>query len=139
MICLGGWWYYFDMKLWLKRIGYGVGLWAVLYAAAIPLLSLNTADPIAFKATMAFLGSSIGAITAALYFLSVERDFLRESIQTAVVWMVVNWLLDYVALLPFTGETLSQYFMHIGIEYLGMFGVLVAIGYVLEKKIRTEA
>lgn len=123
------------MKIWLKRVGYGIGLWAVLYAASIPLLGLNASDPIAFKATMAFLGSLVGAVAAGLYFLSIERDFLRESIITALVWMVTNWALDYLALLPFTGETVPQYFMHIGIEYLGMFGVLVAIGYVLEKKV----
>lgn len=127
------------MKIWFKRIGYGVGLWAILYAAAIPLLGLQASDPIAFKAVMAFLGSFTGAMAAGIYFLSVERDFLRESIMTAFVWMTVNWLLDYVALLPFTGETFPQYFLHIGIEYLGMFGVLVAIGYVLERKARSAA
>lgn len=123
------------MKAWLRRVGYGAGLWAILYALSIPLLSLNASDPIAFKATMAFLGSFIGACAAGAYFLSVERDFLKESLITALVWMIVNWLLDYVALLPFTGESLPQYFMHIGIEYIGMFGMLIAIGYVLEKRI----
>lgn len=122
------------MKTWGRRLGYGVALWALLYVAAIPLLGLQTFDPIAFKAVMAFLGSFIGAVFAGLYFLPVSGNYVREGIVTALTWMISNWILDIVALLPFTHEPIPQYFMHIGIEYLGMFAMLVAIGYVLEKK-----
>lgn len=127
------------MKTWGIRIGLGIVLWAVLFAASIPLLGLNTSDPLAFKAIMACLGSLIGGIAAAVYFLSVHEHYLREAIITAITWMVVNWLLDYVALLPFTHETVPQYFMHIGVEYIGMFGSLVAIGYLLQRKLQPGA
>jgi hypothetical protein len=122
------------MKTWGRRFGYGIALWGILYVAAIPLLGLQTSDPIAFKAVMAGLGSIVGALASGLYMMSIERGYLRESIMTAITWMVSNWVLDVVALLPFTHESVPQYFMHIGVEYLGMFAVLVAIGYVLEKK-----
>jgi len=124
-----------DIKKMLRRIVFGAGLWAILYAAAIPLLPLAASDEMAFKAVMAMLGSLIGAGFSGYYFLSVEGDYLREAIYTAITWMVVNWLLDIVALLPFTHQTLPQYFMEIGIEYLGMPGVLIAIGYLLQKKV----
>ncbi|MBI5264774.1 MAG: hypothetical protein HY852_23510 [Bradyrhizobium sp.] len=109
-------------------------LWAILFVAAIPLLPLQATNLAAFKAVMAMLGSLVGGAFAGYYFLSIERDYLREAIVTAVTWIVVNWLLDVVALLPFTHQTLPQYFMEIGIEYLGMFGPVIAIGYLLEKK-----
>ena len=125
------------MGAWLKRIGYGVVVWALLFAAAIPLLPLQESDVAAFKAVMATLGVLTGAAFAVPYFRSVESNYLREAILTALTWMAVNWLLDVVALLPFTQQSFPQYFMQIGIEYLGMFGILVAIGYLLEKKTKT--
>src|SRR3989344_264773 len=115
------------MGAWLKRIGYGVVVWALLFAAAIPLLPLQESDVAAFKAVMATLGVLTGAAFAVPYFRSVESNYLREAILTALTWMAVNWLLDVVALLPFTQQSFPQYFMQIGIEYLGMFGILVAI------------
>ncbi|QQG38130.1 MAG: hypothetical protein HYS26_01075 [Candidatus Kaiserbacteria bacterium] len=122
------------MKVWVRRVVYAIVLWALLFVAAIPLLPLQTADLAAFKAVMAMLGSLAGAALASHYFLGVQSNYLREGIYTAITWMAVNWLLDLVALLPFTGQSIPQYFLQIGIEYLGMFGILVAIGYVLEKK-----
>ncbi len=119
----------------VRRIGYGVVLWALLYAAAIPLLPLAKSDVAAFKAAMATLGTLVGGAFSGYYFLGIERDYLREAIVTAVTWMIVNWLLDVVALLPFTHQSVPQYFSEIGIEYLGMLGPLIAIGYVLEKKL----
>ena len=50
--------------------------------------------------------------------------------------MIVNWILDYVALLPFTKMSLARYFMEIGVEYIGMVVLTVAIGYVLQKKLQ---
>lgn len=126
------------MKRWGRRIGYGVGIWAILYALSIPLLGVQQSDPIAFKAIMAFLGSAIGAVGAGAYFLAIDSNYVREAVFTALTWIISNWILDVVALLPFTQETIPQYFMHIGIEYLGIFAVLFAIGYVLERKSRVS-
>lgn len=117
-----------------RRLGFAIVLWAILYVAAVPLLPLQASDLAAFKAAMAMLGSLLGGAFAGFYFLSIERDYLREAIVTAITWIVVNWLLDVVALLPFTKQSLPQYFMEIGIEYLGMLGPVIAIGYLLEKK-----
>jgi len=82
---------------------------------------------------MAMLGILVGCAFSAYYFLGVEGGYLREGIVTATTWIIVNWGLDVIALLPFTHQTLPQYFMEIGIEYLGMFGPLTAIGYLLER------
>lgn len=122
------------MRTIAKRLGFAVVLWAILFVAAIPLLPLQASNLAAFKAVMATLGSLVGGGLAGFYFLAIERDYLREAIVTAVTWVVVNWLLDVVALLPFTHQSILQYFMEIGIEYLGMFGPMLAIGYLLEKK-----
>ncbi|MBI3622238.1 MAG: hypothetical protein HY208_08650 [Nitrospirae bacterium] len=122
----------------LKKIGYGVILWAIPYVTAIPLLPLMRSDLLFFKAIMVVEGLIVGAILAVLYFLKVQKDFLREGIVLGTTWMVVNWMLDYVALLPFTKMSLARYFMEIGVEYIGMTILTVAIGYVLQTKLQGQ-
>ncbi len=119
----------------LKRVGFGIVLWAIPFSASIPLLSLNESDPLAFKALMVLIGTTTGSVLAAYYFLTVERDYVQEGILLGGTWIGVNWLLDIVALLPFTHQTIAQYFAQIGIEYIGMLAPTVAIGYVLQRKV----
>jgi uncharacterized membrane protein YpjA len=118
----------------IKRTGYGIALWAVPYALSIPLLPLMKSDPLVFKNIMAITGLVLGSILAILYFRSVERNYLEESALLAVTWVVVNWILDFGGILPFSHQTISEYFTQIGIEYIGIMAPIVAIGYLLDLK-----
>jgi uncharacterized membrane protein YpjA len=118
----------------MKRLGYGAILWLIPYVTAIPLLPLMQSDNALFKTIMIVEGALVGAALTAHYFQEVERDHLREGIILAAVWIVLNWLLDFVALLPFTNQTLPRYFAEIGLRYLAIAAPAVAVGYVLERK-----
>ena len=118
----------------LKRLAYGAILWLVPYVTAIPLMPLMHSDNMLFKTIMIVEGALIGAALTAHYFLSVERDFLREGLMLAAIWITLNWLLDIVALLPFIRQTLPRYFAEIGLRYLAIAAPAVAVGYVLERK-----
>lgn len=118
----------------LKRLAYGAILWLIPYVTAIPLMPLMQSDNTLFKTIMIVEGALVGAALTAHYFLSVEREFLREGLLLAVVWIALNWMLDIVALLPFTKQSLPRYFMEIGLRYLAIAAPAVAVGYVLEKK-----
>jgi uncharacterized membrane protein YpjA len=122
----------------LKKIGYGVVLWAVPYVTAIPLLPLMRSDLIFFKTIMIVEGTVVGALLTVLYFLKVPGNYLREGIQLAVVWIVLNWLLDFVALLPFVPLTWPRYFIEIGLRYLAIAAPTVAVGYVLQKRMTKD-
>lgn len=117
-----------------KKIGYGLILWVIPYVTAIPLLPLMKSDPTFFKTIMIVEGSLVGGVLAALYFQRVQRDFLREGIILAMVWIVLNWLLDFVALLPFAEMSLSRYFLEIGLRYFAIASTTIAIGYVLHSR-----
>jgi len=119
----------------LKRLGFGGILWLVPYVTAIPLMPLIQSDPTFFKTIMIVVGTLVGGLLAVLYFLDVEKDFLKEGILLAVVWIVVNWLLDFVALLPFTKQSVPRYFMEIGLRYIAMVAPTVSLGYVLGRKL----
>jgi uncharacterized membrane protein YpjA len=118
-----------------KRLVYGAILWLIPYVTAIPLMPLMTSDNALFKTIMIVEGALVGAALTAHYFNSVEQDFLREGIILAVVWIALNWLLDVVALLPFTKQTLPRYFAEIGLRYLAIAAPAVAVGWVLEKRV----
>ena len=118
----------------LKKIGYGLILWVIPYVTAIPLLSLRQTDPVFFKTIMIVEGALMGAVLTVLYFRHVKAEFLREGITLAIVWIAVNWLLDFVALLPFSGHTVPRYFLEIGLRYLAIVAPTVAVGYVLEQR-----
>lgn len=123
----------------LKRIAYGAILWLIPYVTSIPLMPLIESDNKFFKTIMIVEGSLFGALLTAHYFKDVEKDFLREGILLAVVWIIVNWLLDFAALLPFTGQSIPRYFIEIGLGYLAMAAPAVAVGWVLSHKLERHS
>ena len=118
----------------LKKIGYGIILWAVPYVTSIPLLPLIQSDPIFFKTIMIVEGSLLGGLLTAIYFTKVQTNYLREGILLAAIWITLNWLLDFVALLPFTHQTVPRYFAEIGLRYLAMAAPTIAVGYVMQRR-----
>jgi hypothetical protein len=119
----------------LRRLGYGAVLWVIPYATAIPLLALNQSNPTLFQTIMIVVGSLVGGFLSAHYFLAVEHDYLKEGLVLALTWIAVNWLLDVVALLPFTGQSIPRYLQEIGLRYLAIAAPTVAIGFVLQRKL----
>ncbi len=120
----------------MKGIGYGAILWMSPYVTAIPLLSLMKTDLLLFKTIMMLEGALVGAALMVWYFLDVKGEYLREGIRLAAVWMLVGWLLDFVALIPFAELTLPRYFIEIGLRYLAIAAPTVAVGFVLERRAR---
>ncbi len=51
-----------------------------------------------------------------------------------VIWIGINWLLDLVALLPFTGQSIGRYFLETGLRYLALGATTLALGFVLSQK-----
>lgn len=124
------------MQTMLKRLGYGAILWFIPYVTAIPLLPLMQRDAHFFKTIMIVEGALVGAMLTAIYFRDLLRDraprnYFREGVVLALVWIAVNWLLDYVALLPFTKQPIERYFMEIGLRYIAIAAPTVVAGYVL--------
>lgn len=120
-----------------RKIGYGLVLWVIPYVTAIPLLPLMQRDLVFFKTIMIVEGTLVGAVLTAAYFLRVERNFLREGVVLAAVWILLNWALDFAALLPFTKMPLDRYFIEIGARYLAMAAPTVVAGFLLERRAGT--
>ena len=127
------------MQKWVRRIGSGVILWVVPYGAAVAMLGYHEHYPFGFKAAEVSIATVTMAVLVVWYFRGVARDFLREAVLLAATWAVLNWALDLVALLPFTHQTLPQYFLEIGIEYLASCAYVIAVGVLLQAKATESA
>ena len=123
----------------VKRIGYGIVVWAVPYVTAVALMDLMVADRAGFTTVMMVEGALVGTVLACHYFSTVQTAFLREGIELGIVWVAVNWALDFAALMPFADLTVWRYFVEIGFRYLAMFASTVALGYVLASRLERSA
>jgi uncharacterized membrane protein YpjA len=67
-----------------------------------------------------------------LYFRALEKDYLREGITVGLVWFTINILLDLVVLVPMSGMSIGDYFAQIGLRYLIIPTMGIAMGYVAD-------
>jgi len=117
-----------------RRAGYGLIAWVVPYATSLLMLQLIERDPLVFKMFMVVEGSLVGALLTVLYFDTITGHYLREGFLLAATWIVINWALDMVGVVPFAKLTMDRYFLTIGFEYLAMSAPTLAVGYVLERR-----
>ena len=87
-------------------------------------------DALAFKAIMIVVGSVTGAALMVLYFRRVEKNYLSEGIMIGVIWFVLNILLDLLILVPMSKMAIGTYFAQIGLEYLTIPTMGIAMGLV---------
>lgn len=83
---------------------------------------------------MIIVGSITGAILLVSYFKKVNEDYLREGILVGVIWFCINILLDLVVLIPMSKMPIPDYFTQIGLRYLVMPAMSIAVGAALANK-----
>jgi len=77
---------------WLKAIGYGVAVWAIMFVAASVCIALKITDPIIMGIVMVIVSIVV------LWLLSKQYKIasLSKGIQVGLVWLVVIAILEYV-------------------------------------------
>lgn len=85
-----------------------------------------------FKSIMIVVGSITGAVLLVLYFRALEKNYLKEGITVGLAWFAVNILLDLVVLIPMSGMSIGDYFAQIGLRYLVIPVMSIAMGYVAD-------
>ncbi len=120
------------MDRWLKMVGFGFLLWVIPFIISIPLVPLMTTDLATFKAVMTAVGGLSGMLLIVLYFKDVKEQQFREGAIVGTVWLLLNWALDIIILLPLTNQTLPVYFTQIGVAYLVAPAMTLGTGYLLE-------
>ena len=109
------------MREFLRIIGYGILTWLIPFLISVPLYSHNgelLIDQDLFKSIMIVSGSVIGAILIIRFFRTQSCCFFRAGCILGIVWLLVNWILDILILIPLGGYSFRSYFLQIGLRYL---------------------
>ncbi len=121
-----------------RLIGFGILTWLIPFVVSIPFYTpsgLPVIDQTFFKTIMIVVGSAVGALFLVLYFDRTHNLYLREGIIVGVVWLAINWVLDFAILLPLNHMDLITYFEQIGLRYLVLLFMAIAIGYIVERQV----
>lgn len=91
-------------------------------------------DIFLIKTIMIVVSSAIGGFLLVKYFQTVEKNYLKESILLWLIWLVMNWFLDFAILIPMSGMVFQDYVIQIGLRYLMIPIFSISIGTILSKK-----
>lgn len=87
-----------------------------------------------FKSLMVIVGTFSGSYFLFLYFKVVNNDFVLNGIIVGFSWFAINILFDSIVLIPMMKVSFLTYFYSIGIVYISIPAISIAMGYLLEKK-----
>jgi uncharacterized membrane protein YpjA len=121
------------MNKYLKIGLFGFLTWLIPFVAGFLFYSPQgqpMIDALVFKAIMIVVGSITGVALMVLYFRKVEKNYLSEGIMIGVVWFVLNIVLDLFILVPMSKMAVGTYFAQIGLEYLTIPTMGIAMGLV---------
>jgi hypothetical protein len=71
-----------------------------------------------------------------LLVVTLDYDFIKNGIIAGVSWFVINIAFDTMILVPMMKSTFAAYFMSIGLGYVAIPVISIAIGYTLDRKVK---
>ncbi len=125
------------MRKYLNIILYGFLAWLIPFIASFFFYTREgklTIDIFFFKSIMIVVGSFSAAILLIYYFKKINADYFKEGIFVGFAWFGINILLDLLILIPMSGMSITDYFTQIGIRYLAIPAMSIAVGTALENK-----
>jgi len=124
------------MKKYLKIVLFGFLTWVIPFVISFFFYTKEgqaAIDLFLFKSIMIVVGSITGATLLVIYFKKLTGNYLQEGILIGTAWFLINIILDILVLLPMSKMPLGMYFSTIGLRYLIIPVMSIAIGYVAEK------
>jgi len=125
------------MKKYLINILYGFLAWFIPFVASFFFYTREgelTIDIFLFKSIMIVVGTFSAAFLLVSYFKKINVDYFKEGIIVGLTWFGINILLDLLILIPMSGMSIADYFIQIGIRYLAIPAMSIAVGTALENK-----
>lgn len=87
-----------------------------------------------FKSSIMVVGTLSGCFLLIWYFGAVKDRFLWNGMIVGWSWFAINLILDALVLVPIMKSTFSAYFMSIGLGYLSIPAISVAMAYLIEAR-----
>jgi hypothetical protein len=127
----------YSMNKFLRNILYGFLAWLIPFVASFLFYTREgglTIDIFLFKSIMIVVGSISAAFLLISYFKKINADYFKEGIIVGLTLFGINILLDLLVLIPMSGMLIADYFTQIGIRYLVIPAMCIAVGTALENK-----
>ena len=125
------------MNKYVRNVLYGFLAWLIPFIASFFFYSREgklTIDIFLFKSIMIVVGSFSAAILLVSYFRNINVDYFKEGIIVGMIWFGINIVLDILILIPMSGMSITDYFMQIGLMYLAIPAMSIAVGTALKNK-----
>lgn len=125
------------MKKYFKNIFYGFLVWLIPFVTGFFFYTREgtlTIDRYFFKTIMIAVGSISAAVLLISYFKNIDAEYLKEGILVGVIWFGISILLDVLILIPMSGMSISNYFTQIGLGYLAIPAMSLAVGTAMANK-----
>ncbi|PKL63331.1 MAG: hypothetical protein CVV31_00595 [Methanomicrobiales archaeon HGW-Methanomicrobiales-2] len=116
----------------VKLVGFGFLTWLLPFLLSIPFYSQEGEplyDIFLIKSVLLVFSAALGTFLILVFFKGVHDHFIREGALLGGVWLLINWALDAVVLLPLSGMDAGTYMAQIGLRYLTIPIIAVGIGY----------
>lgn len=120
----------------VRLIGFGLLTWLLPFLLSLLLYSPEGEplyDIFLIKSVLLVFSAALGTFLILVYFRNVRARFVREGALVGGVWLLINWALDAVVLLPLSGMDAGTYMAQIGLRYLVIPIIAVGIGYAAEQ------
>lgn len=91
-------------------------------------------DIFLFKSIMIVVGFISASWLMVCYFKKVETDYLKTGLVLGIAWLIINLALDFLILLPMSEMSINDYFAQIGLRYLAIPAITIAMGAALANK-----
>ncbi len=125
------------MNKYLRIILFGLLTWLIPFVSAFFFYTREgklSIDIFLFKSIMIVVGSISGAILLISYFRKINSSYFKEGVTVGFIWLGINILLDLLVLIPMSGMSIADYFTQIGLRYLVIPAMSIAIGTALSNK-----
>lgn len=119
------------MKQPIKLVGFGVLTWLVPFIVSLFFYTAEgdlAVDKFLFKSIMIVLAGAVGAILLLRVFRGVHTDFVQAGITIGFTWLAINLVLDAIVLIGLLGTGVQEYIYEIGLRYLLIPIMSIAIG-----------
>ncbi|OZB95376.1 hypothetical protein [Paenibacillus sp. XY044] len=123
-------------QLW-KLVFFGFLTWLIPLAFSFLFYNKEghlSIDYTLFKTLLIIARAVVGTPLLALYLDRVRSDYIRQGVLLGALWFLMNIGLDALVLLPWMKISFLDYLGQIGLRYLSMPMMSIAVGWLLTRR-----
>ena len=118
-----------------KIIGLGILTWLIPFIVSIFFYAKTgelLIDIFLFKSIMIIVGVLSGSYLLVIYFKNITSNYLKEGWLVGLTWLIINYVLDILILLPMAKMDLNEWFLGIGLRYLSLLIISIMMSWSIE-------